>query len=140
MNEKGVNEMNNVIPLHSKSRVDKFLVFLGEINEAGQVVEQEQVGMAFLKEKSKTFRLKLWMFAHSIYLVVPDKADHTKYTIYSVEEYLSKEKEVRSFWNKIGDGDIVGNYLRLRIPLFGADLFLSLFPEDLRDASQMRTA
>jgi hypothetical protein len=141
-NSNGGERMkNNVIPMTKKMpRTSKFPVFLGEIDDAGQVAEKEQVGLGFMRDGSKSFRLKLWMFAQSPFVMVPDKRDNTRYAIYSVEEYFSGEKEVQSFWNKIGEAELLGNYLSLRIPLFGRELFMSLFPDDFRASSEMRTA
>ena len=139
---KGGAFMNdNVIPIKPKrARPDKFSVFLGKEDEDGNVVQGDQVGLAFLNDK--TFRLKLWMFGRDVYLIRPDDDSQKTYTIYSVDGYFSPRGVEKSYWNKIGNAGLCGNFLKLQIPLFGTDLYLSLFPDPARPSfsNEVRTA
>ena len=123
------NMQNNVFQLPKKPKSDRYKVFLGDIDLSGQVTESEQVGIAFQRIGSASFKLTLWMFLNQPYLVIPTKEDQTKYNLYSLEEYISETKELRSFWNKIGTADLYGNYLRLKFNLLDKYLFLSLFDD-----------
>ena len=126
----------NVISINQKYNADKYPVFLGVVDETGQVFEKEQVGLTFLKPNSKAFRLKLWMFSNNTYFLIPDQLDQTKYTVFSVEEYITAGHEQKSFWNKVGEADLFGNYLKIRLHLFTVELFMSLFPTNLPVANR----
>lgn len=120
---------DNVIQLQPnfRQRTQKHFVYLADISQYGEILEKEAVGIGFNNEGSANFRLKLWMFHKTPYLIVPEKEDRTKYNIYCVEDH-PHNKQMKSFWNKIGEGRLVGNYLKLSLPLLERDLFMSLFP------------
>ncbi|HEY8270661.1 MAG TPA: hypothetical protein VIG33_07205 [Pseudobdellovibrionaceae bacterium] len=118
---------NNVIPIRKN---DRFGVFLGSVTSSGEVVESTRVGTAYLKPGSKTFRLKLWVFPNNQYFVAPHDQDPTKYVVLSLDEFQTPQGEVRSFWNPIGEGRLVGSFIKLSIYLFSEDVFLCLFPEN----------
>jgi hypothetical protein len=126
MNDNSNFPYSNVIPIRKS---DHFGVYTGEVTSEGEVIEEESVGIAFLKQGSKKFRLKLFLFPSHQYFVVPDKKDNTKYAVLSLEEYHGPTGEVRTSWNRIGDGRIVGNFIALRIQLLPGNLFLCLFPD-----------
>lgn len=122
---------DNVIQLQPnfRQRTEKYFVYLGEISPYGEIQEKAAVGVGLQKEGSSNFRLKLWMFHKTPYLIVPVKTDRTRYDIYSVEDH-PHNRELKSFWNKIGEGRLCGNYLKLSLHLLGQDLFMSLFPSN----------
>lgn len=123
---KGDKPMNdNVVPIR---KADKFGVYLGEITDQGEVIEGESVGIAFLRPGRNVFRLKLWTFASEQYFVAPDENDSAKYTVLSLHEHQLASGKIRSHWNKIGRGVLVGRFIKLQLPLLGPDLFLYLFP------------
>ena len=123
---------DNIIPFNNnKTKADRFAVFLADHDDKGQVIEKERVGLAFMKVGAKAFRLKLWQWLGTQYFVVPDQRDQTKYTIFSLEEYLTEKRELKSYWNKIGEGDYYGNYIRLKFYLMDKELYVSLFPENI---------
>lgn len=110
-------------------RSDRFGVYLGDVTSSGEIVEGESVGIAFLKQGSKKFRLKLFVFPGNQYFVVPDDKDDTKYVVLSLEEYQLPTGEVRSSWNRIGEGRLTGSFIALRIQLLPENIFLCLFPD-----------
>lgn len=116
---------DNVVPIRKS---DKFGVYLGEITDQGEVIEGESVGIAFLRPGRKVFRLNLWTFAREQYFVAPDENDSTKYTVLSLNEHQLANGEIRSHWNKIGVGVLVGSFIKLQLPLLSRELFLCLFP------------
>lgn len=135
--------MNNIFPITTdRPKSDRYSVYMGEVNAANQVVEQAKVGFAFMKPEGKTFRLKLWMFDKIQYFISPVKDDNIRYDVLCLEEYLLSNGEVKTNWNKVGEGIYFGNYLKLNFYLLNSDLFLSLFPasgnpstEKARDAA-----
>ena len=126
MSEYNNSRFSNVIPIRKS---DRFGVYLGEITSSGEVVEGESVGVAFLKPGSKKFRLKLFVFPSHQYFIVPDDHDDTKYVVLSLEEYQIPTGEMRTSWNRIGEGRLLGSFIVLRIQLLPQNIFLCLFPE-----------
>lgn len=129
----------NVVPIR---KTDRFGVYSGEITSSGEVLEGESVGIAFLKQGSKKFRLKLFVFPNQQYFIVPDDKDDTKYIILSLEEYQLSTGEMRTHWNQIGEGRLSGSFIVLRMQLLPENIFLCLFPdknEAAEDAIQIKT-
>lgn len=131
------NNNENILPIGNKRKADRYKVLLGHINLDGQVQERDQVGFAFQRFGSKSFKLNLWMFVHQNFFIVPLKDDQTKYMLYSLDEYLTETKELKSYWNKVGVGELYGNYLRLSFNLLSYDLFMSLFDEAQSDSGRV---
>lgn len=117
---------SNVVPIR---KTEKFGVYTGEITSSGEVIEGESVGVAFLKTGSKKFRLKLFTLPNHQYFVVPDDRDDTKYIVLSLEEYQLPSGEMKSSWNRIGEGKLAGSFIALRIQLIAENIFLCLFPD-----------
>ena len=126
MNEYTDFPFKNVIPIRKS---DRFGVYLGDVTSSGEVIEGESVGIAFLKSGSQKFRLKLFVFPGQQYFIVPDKKNETKYVVLSLEEYRNQNGEVRTSWNRIGEGRLVGSFIALRIQLLPENIFLCLFPD-----------
>lgn len=116
----------NVVPIR---RTDRFGVYIGEITSSGEVIEGESVGIAFLKNGSKKFRLKLFVFPNHSYFVVPDDKDNAKYVVLSLEEYQLPTGEMRTHWNRIGEGRLNGSFIVLRMQLIPDNIYLCLFPD-----------
>ncbi len=126
MNENSNFPYSNVIPIRKS---DSYGVYVGEVTSSGEIIEGESVGIAFLKQGSKKFRLKLFLFPSHQYFVVPDEKDDTKYIVLSLEEYQLPSGETRTSWNRIGEGRLVGSFIALRVQLLPENIFLCLFPD-----------
>lgn len=126
MNDNSNFPYSNVIPIRKS---DSFGVYVGEVTSSGEIIEGESVGIAFLKQGSKKFRLKLFLFPSHQYFVVPDEKDDTKYIVLSLEEYQLPSGEARTSWNRIGEGRLVGSFIALRVQLLPENIFLCLFPD-----------
>ena len=126
---KGGKMDNKIIPLDAgPQRYDSFNIFVGQIDEQNQIVEEDRVGIAFLRGKSKVFSLRLWMFDSQKYFVAPNDDDPVKYDVLSLEEYTTRDGVEKSHWHKVGVGQYFGNYIKLRFHLIDRELYLSLFP------------
>lgn len=126
MNENSNFPHSNVIPIRKS---DSYGVYVGEVTSSGEIIEGESVGIAFLKQGSKKFRLKLFLFPSHQYFVMPDEKDNTKYIVLSLEEYQLLSGEARTSWNRIGEGRLVGSFIALRVQLLPENIFLCLFPD-----------
>lgn len=128
----------NVISMATRKKADRYKVWLGHIDLDGYVNEKEQVGFAFQRIGSQSFKVNLWMFLNQPYYIVPVKENQTKYNLYSLEEYITESKELKTYWNKVGSGELYGNYLRLSFNLLPYDLFMSLFDDAAASGSPLQ--
>ena len=126
----------NVIPF---TKTDRFSVYRAELGASGEVIEREKVGQAFMKKGAKKFRLKLWLMAGVSYFVAPDDWDDKKYVVLIPDEYKTPTGEMRTTWHRIGHGEVVGSFIKLRIHLLSEDIYLCLFPDKPR-AQENRAA
>ena len=115
---------NNIIPIRKS---DKFHLVLGKVTGAGEIEETERVGIAFLKPGSNTLRLKLWTYPDGDFYLAREADNHNAYVALTKEEYSTQGQE-RVQWRKIGHGEVVGNFVRIRFHLIAADIYLCLFP------------
>lgn len=129
MNNNNLKNTENILPIGTRKKADRYKVFAGHIDLDGMVNEREQVGFAFQRIGSQSFKLNLWMFVGLNYFIVPSKEDQTKYILYALDEYITESKELKSYWNKVGTAELYGNYLKLSFTLLSYDLFMSLFDD-----------
>lgn len=115
---------NNVIPIQT---AEQFELFRGFVEKSGRVVETDRVGFAYLKPKSKMYRLRLWMFTKEQYFLVHDESSSGKYAVLSLDEYRAASGETKTYWNKVGDGFLHGNFVRIKFHLLSEEVFLCLF-------------
>jgi hypothetical protein len=113
-------DTDNVIPIRKS---DRFFLCKGHFNEAGQFIETERVGVAYLKPSSTTFRLRLWTFPKHEYFLARVAGDHSRYLALCREEIAGK-----SYWHKIGSGEVIGSFIRIGFHLLPDDIYLCLFP------------
>ena len=121
-----MNENDNVIAIRKS---DRFFLYSGAVTKTGEVIERERVGVAYLKPTSSMFRLRLWMFPKGEYFLARNEDDHFHYVALSREEYELADQGQKNQWHKIGVGDVVGNFIRIRFHLFSDDIYLCLFPK-----------
>lgn len=131
MNNNNLKNTENVLTIGTRRKADRYKIFAGHIDLDGMVNEREQVGFAFQRIGSQSFKLNLWMFVGLNYFIVPSKEDQTKYILYALDEYITESKELKSYWNKVGTAELYGNYLKLSFTLLSYDLFMSLFDDAL---------
>ena len=114
---------DNVLPIR---KADRFFLCRGRITDTGELIEKERVGMAYLRPASTMFRIRLWMFPRGEYFLAREDGDHFKYVALSKDQY-EVEGESRTEWQKIGAGEAIGNFIRIRFHLLTDDYFLCLF-------------
>ena len=118
---------NNVIPLKKYSH---FGVFLGSVSPSGEVVPSKQVGIAFIKQGSRMFRMKLWMFPNEQHFVASDDTDSNKYRALALDEYVASTGENKSRWNEVGHGELMGCFIRVKLALLNQNVFINLYPKE----------
>lgn len=137
MNNNTLKNTENILPIGTRRKVDRYKVFAGHVDLDGMINEREQVGFAFQRIGSQSFKLNLWMFVGLNYFIVPSKEDQTKYILYALDEYITESKELKSYWNKVGTAELYGNYLKLSFTLLSYDLFMSLFDDAQADSKSV---
>lgn len=121
----------NIIPFR---KYDRFKLTRGLVSPKGEVFEEDQVGFAFLKPGSKMFRLKIWAHPLNNYFLTQDeKSPLDDYQVLAIEEYKTQNGEIKSNWNKVGQGQLVGNFIKINIQFFAEHIFLCLFPEKAKE-------
>jgi hypothetical protein len=125
--KNGGDPMNeNIIPIR---KADQFFLCRGRVDETGQVIELERVGMAYLKPTSAMFRLRLWMFPKGEFFLAREDGDHFRYVALCREEYEIAGQGQKNQWHKIGVGEVLGHFVRIRFHLLSDDVYLCLFPK-----------
>lgn len=117
----------NVIPI---KKIDKFALCRGTMGPDDELIEYEQVGLAYLKPGSKTFRIKLWMLPKEQYFLSPIDDRSVSYTILSLEEFQTLQNEKKASWQKVGKAELVGLHIKLNFSLLNEDIYLCLFPDE----------
>ena len=95
-----------------------------------ELIEYEQVRVAYLKPGAKTFRVKLWMFPSQQYFLTPENEKSTEYTVLSLEEFQSQSNEKKSSWQKVGKGEFVGLHIKMKFHLLSEEVYLCLYPDE----------
>lgn len=117
-------------------KYDRFPMSRGLVSSSGEVIEKDPVGFAFLKPGSKMFRLKIWAFPNVSYFLTQDEnSDLDQYQVLALEEYHSSTGEIKSNWNKVGKGQLIGNFIKFNIQFFADEIYLCLFPESEKEES-----
>jgi hypothetical protein len=128
---ESMNDASNIIAIR---KTDKFFLCKAGLNETGEVVERERVGVAYLKPTSSTFRLKLWMFPKGEFFLAREERRDGEYVALCRDEYEIPFYGPKNQWHKIGFGEVVGNFVRIRMHLLSEDIYLCLFPEVINEA------
>lgn len=114
----------NLLPFKKSER---YGLYRGRTELNGEFVESDQLGFAFLKPGKTLFRLRLWLFPKEQYFLAIDDNDPVKYVVLSLDEY-EVAGESRKNWHRIGEGQLQGNFIRLKFWLLSEEIYLCLFP------------
>ena len=113
----------NILPFKKSER---FEVYRAEVLKTGEVVEREQLGLAFLKSGARMFRLDLWMFPNEQYFMAANE-DRTKYRVLCPNEYVGREGS-KTHWNEVGTGRVSGSFIKLKLHLLEQEILVCLYP------------
>ncbi len=115
-NKGGAPMHDNVIPF---KKYERYQLSLAAVTHDCEVIERDQVGFAFLKPGAKAFRLKLWALPNVTYFLVQDESKSLEYyQVLAIEKYQAANGEVKTNWNKVGTGILVGNFIMIKIQFF----------------------
>ncbi len=75
------------------------------------------------------FRLRLWMMPKCEYFLAREDDDHFKYLALCRDEF-EVAGERRTSGRRLGTGEVMGNFIRIRFHLLPDDFFLCLVPNE----------
>lgn len=116
----------------TKAESFRFEIFKGKIGSDGSFVKLRPVGHAYLRSGKHAYKVKLFGALSERFVVVPMDDDTKHYRILTKEEIQAKDKTKRTYWNVVGDGEIMtqAGVLKLDFDLFGKPLFMNLYPSN----------
>lgn len=105
----------------------KFQAFLGEQGQNSK----RNVGMAFMKDDSNSYCLKLWSFMNERFYIVPKKGNSKDFLIMTREANRLPNPKTHYLWNVVGSASTTDDNLRLslKFDLFEKTIFMNLIPE-----------
>jgi hypothetical protein len=108
----------------------RFEIFKGKIASDGSFIKTRTVGHAYLRTGKHAYKVKLFGALGERFIVVPSDDDIDQYRILTKEEVQTKDKGSRTYWNVVGDGEVLSEQglLKLDFDLYGKPLYMSLYP------------
>lgn len=115
----------------SPRRWRHFDIFTGQMDQHYAVKCKNAVGIAFQREGSHAFRIKLWMFGDVGYILQPLRDAPYRFSIFNLEEREDRATKVmKTYWRTVGDGEWLGDVISLQFHLIHENLFLILKPAE----------
>lgn len=116
----------------SKGESFRFEVFKGRIASDGTFSKVRTVGHAYLRTGKHAYKAKLFGALAERFIIVPDGENTDRYRILTKEEVQTRDKGKRTFWNVVGEGEVLSQQglLRLDFDLYGKPLYMSLYPSN----------
>lgn len=110
----------------------RFDIFKGKIVADGSVVKTRNVGHAYLRSGKHAYKVKLFGALHERFVIVPTKENSDKYSILTKEEVQTLDKGKRTYWNVVGDAEILSpqGVMKLDFDLYGNPLYMNLYPSN----------
>lgn len=106
-------------------------VYMGVLDVFGNPHEGESIGIAFIRENRKKYRLKLFMFPRENYFISVDRDNPERFSILSVEDYKDSQGAEKTNWNIIGSGKIEFGNLQFSLQLYPTlNFYIPLFPDE----------
>jgi hypothetical protein len=115
-----------------KNESFRFEIFKGKIANDGSFTKLRTVGHAYLRTGKHAYKAKLFGSLSERFVIVPVDDNPEQYRILTKEEVQTKDKGKRTYWNVVGDGEVLSQQglLKLDFDLFGKPLYMSLYPSN----------
>lgn len=116
----------------TKSESFRFEIFKGKIGSDGTFLKARTVGHAYLRTGKHAYKVKLFGALSERFVIVPVEDEPNQYRILTKEEVQTKDKGKRTYWNVVGDGEVMSpqGLLKLDFDLFGKPLYMNLYPSN----------
>jgi hypothetical protein len=114
----------------TKSDSFRFEIFKGKVGSDGTFAKTRTVGHAYLRTGKHAYKVKLFGVLSERFVIVPVEDNPNQYRILTKEEVQTKDKGKRTYWNVVGDGEVLSQQglLKLDFDLFGKSLYMNLYP------------
>lgn len=115
-----------------KAESFRFEIFRGKIAADGSFTKTRTVGHAYLRSGKHAYKAKLFGALTERFVIVPVDGSPEQYRILTKEEVTTKDKGKRTYWNVVGDGEVLSQpgVMKLDFDLYGKPLYMSLYPSN----------
>lgn len=110
----------------------RFEIYKGKIAADGAFLKQRTVGHAYLRSGKHAYKAKLFGALAVRFVIVPADDQSERYRILTKEEVTTKDKGKRTYWNVVGEREVISEHglLKLDFDLYAKPLFMSLYPSN----------
>lgn len=108
----------------------RFDIYKGKFIADGTFQKTRVAGHAYLRSGKHAYKIKLFGLVEDRFIIVPIDDDPDSYKILTKEEISTRDKGKRTYWNVVGEAEVVpgAGLLKLKFDLFGEALYMSLYP------------
>ena len=108
----------------------RFDIYKGKLSADGTFQKLRLAGHSFLRSGKHAYKVKLFTLTKDRFVIVPADNDPEIYKILTKEEVTTKEKGRRTYWNVVGEAQIIASagLMKLKFDLFGEALYMSMYP------------
>lgn len=112
----------------------QFEVFKGEMDESGNFKKVRLAGIAFLREGTLQYKLKVFSQIENRFYVLPDSENAGRYKVLVRDEVQFKKGQTKIYWCDVGDGRVLTHLglLEIKVDLWSEPLYMSIFPREFK--------
>lgn len=108
----------------------RFDIYKGKLAQDGSFQKTRIAGHAYLRSGKHAYKVKLFSLTKDRFVIVPSDNDRDVFKILTKEEVVTKDKGKRTYWNVVGEGEMISSagVMKLKFDLFGESLYMSIYP------------
>ena len=110
----------------------RFEIFKGKVGADGAFAKSRTVGHGYLRTGKHAYKVKLFGALSERFVIVPVDDNPDQYRILTKEEVQTKDNGKRTYWNVVGEGEVMAGLglLKLDFDLYGKLLYMNLYPSN----------
>ncbi len=108
----------------------RFDIYKGKLAQDGSFQKSRIAGHAYLRSGKHAYKVKLFSLTKDRFVIVPSDNNRDHFKILTKEEVVTKDKGKRTYWNVVGEGEMIScaGVMKLKFDLFGEHLYMSIYP------------
>lgn len=108
----------------------RFDIYKGKLAQDGSFQKIRVAGHAYLRSGKHAYKVKLFALTQDRFIIVPSDNNRDLFKIMTKEEVVTKDKGKRTYWNIVGEGEMISSagMMKLKFDLFGEILYMSIHP------------
>lgn len=108
----------------------RFDIYKGKLAQDGSFQKTRIAGHAYLRSGKHAYKVKLFSLTKDRFVIVPSDNNRDLFKILTKEEVVTKDKGKRTYWNVVGEGEMISSagVMKLKFDLFGESLYMSIYP------------